>query len=505
MDPVPPDPTQASERPRLEAVARLGRVLAAAGPLDDLLARVVRHFGELAGAGWTCLYLHDPSFAGYRLRAGGPAVPGPASAPPSAFSDAAAASLFERGPEARTDADLVKGLGPCRALPLFTEGAPAGFLLFEKSGTEPLGEEAREFLETLAAQIALALRHAVLLDETARMAEELAVLNEISRLFTRGGEAPEAVLEAVWGKLRPVLDLDWGLLVALRQGQDDRRLGSEDVDDSDLQRIRRWCALLLDEKDRGRELRKGEVLLLDADEVERSYPSEFRPTPGPGGGSFGLVPAFCDEDLAAILLVRAAGGRSRLQAHRRLLQHVSPALSSALQKWGDQRKLERLATTDGLTGLYNHRYFHERLQQEYLRAYRLQGRVGLLLLDVDHFKRVNDAFGHLYGDRVLARIGEVLRVGVRDIDIVARYGGEEFAVILPDANGAETAAVGERVRLAVEQTVALGLDAGVRRLTVSAGAASYPESAGSEKELVEAADRALYQAKHAGRNRVCPG
>ncbi len=73
--------------------------------------------------------------------------------------------------------------------------------------------------------------------------------------------------------------------------------------------------------------------------------------------------------------MRAAGGWSRLQAHRRLLQHVSPTLSSALQKWGDQRKLERLATTDGLTGLYNHRYFHERLQQEYLRAYRLQGRV----------------------------------------------------------------------------------------------------------------------------------
>ncbi len=488
-------------RSRLEAVARLGRRLAAAGTLEDLLAVVVRDFGELAGATWTCVYLHDARSGCYRLRAGRPPAEGE---PPAVIPDAAVAHLWKGGADAPRGVERATGLANSHAVPIFTEGAPAGLLVFGGlPAGAPLAEEAREFLGVLAAQIALALRHAFLLDETASMVEELAVLHEVSRLFTRSGEPPGAVLEAAWARLRSFLELAWGLLVPLKPGTDEQRLGEAPAEGPDVQRVRRWCGLLLEEKDRGPQLMRGEVLLLDADEVERAYPAEFSPPRGTGGGSFALVPAFYDEELAALLLVRAATARASLQLHRRLLQQLSPMLSAALQKWGDHGKLERLATTDGLTGLYNHRYFHERLQQEYLRAYRLQGRVGLLLLDVDHFKGVNDAFGHLYGDRVLGRIAEVLRVGVRDIDIVARYGGEEFGVILPDAGCEETSAIGERVRLAVEQMVALGLDRNVPRLTVSVGAASYPESAASEKDLVETADRALYRAKREGRNRVC--
>ena len=185
-----------------------------------------------------------------------------------------------------------------------------------------------------------------------------------------------------------------------------------------------------------------------------------------------------------------------------MLQHLGPTVSSALQKGRDHGKLERLATTDGLTGLYNHRYFHDRLQQEYLRAYRLKDRVALLLFDVDHFKHVNDAFGHVYGDEVLVRFADVLRSGVREIDIPARYGGEEFAVILPQTGCDEAFAVAERIRVAVEQALSLRHAGPARRLTVSVGVAAYPDTAATKEKLVEAADRGLYHAKRAGRNRV---
>jgi diguanylate cyclase (GGDEF)-like protein len=489
----------------LHAIGQVGRTLATVATLEGLLLQVVDYFTEIAGVRWTCVYLREPRTECYRLREGKLVLPEPGWSPPPSLTEASV-SAFWGGPVCHPRAVPAEafggGAGRRYLLPLFTEGAPTGFLLFgEKlAGGEILPDE-REFLTTLATQAAVAMRHALLLDETAGMVEELTVLNEVSRLFTRGNETFSAGLDAMWARLQPFLDLEWGMLVPLRDGSEETPLGDPALDEADRQRIQRWCALLLAERDRGAQLRRGEVVLLDADEVESSYPSEFRPPEGLGR-TFALVPAFYDEDLEAILLVRAAGSRARLQGHRRLLQHLSPTISSALQKWRDRLKLERLATTDGLTGLYNHRYFHERLQQEYLRAYRLKDRLGLLFVDVDHFKAINDAFGHLYGDQVLARVAEVLRLGVREIDIAARYGGEEFAIILPGASSDEAAAVGERARFAVEQMLPLRLERRIQRLTVSVGAASYPETAATEEQLVDGADRALYAAKHAGRNRV---
>lgn len=161
------------------------------------------------------------------------------------------------------------------------------------------------------------------------------------------------------------------------------------------------------------------------------------------------------------------------------------------------RELCDLATTDGLTGLKNHRAFQERLAAEYETAERHQTPLSLLLLDVDHFKQFNDTFGHPAGDAVLKQVARLLERTMRDCDLVARYGGEEFVVILPQTDQAGALRAAERCRLAVS-----GSDWSLRPVTASFGAATLSLNCGGSDALIAAADRALYAAKANGRNQV---
>jgi diguanylate cyclase (GGDEF)-like protein len=163
-------------------------------------------------------------------------------------------------------------------------------------------------------------------------------------------------------------------------------------------------------------------------------------------------------------------------------------------------RLETLAVTDGLTGLYNHRRFHEALGRETLRSIRNGRRFSVLFLDVDHFKRFNDAMGHPAGDELLRQLAALLTRELRSSDLVARYGGEEFAAILPDTEKHVALEVAERVRSAVE--LELNDTALTPYVTISIGEATYGSDGDTPRELLAAADRALYLAKHTGRNRV---
>jgi diguanylate cyclase (GGDEF)-like protein len=167
------------------------------------------------------------------------------------------------------------------------------------------------------------------------------------------------------------------------------------------------------------------------------------------------------------------------------------------------RRLEQLAITDGLTGLYNHRYFHERLQSEVERSHRNGHPLSLLMIDVDHFKHYNDRNGHPAGDSVLRGVAAILGDGRRLNDLVARYGGEEFTVLLVDTPGAAAAGLAETLRRRVEeQRFEHAGDQPGGALTISLGVATCPDHAKTAPDLLQAADTALYKAKNAGRNRV---
>jgi diguanylate cyclase (GGDEF)-like protein len=174
-----------------------------------------------------------------------------------------------------------------------------------------------------------------------------------------------------------------------------------------------------------------------------------------------------------------------------------------IARWREQEaRLRELSTVDGLTKVANRRHFMELFQQELERAERHETRLACVMIDLDHFKQINDRFGHLAGDQVLVAVAGVLRDRSRKADVVARYGGEEFALLLPETDAAGARLVAERYRQAIEQAP-IPRDEGALKVTASIGVACYPSGATLRiDDLLREADAALYRAKRAGRNRV---
>ncbi|UCD87088.1 MAG: diguanylate cyclase [Desulfobacterales bacterium] len=186
---------------------------------------------------------------------------------------------------------------------------------------------------------------------------------------------------------------------------------------------------------------------------------------------------------------------ARVNIHLRLRE-----LYEAVQE--QNRQLQEMANRDGLTGLYNHRYFHEKLSQDFLRAKRYHEYLSCILFDIDHFKKFNDTYGHQTGDVVLRALASVIQRSTRESDLAARYGGEEFAIVLYHTDGQAAYEAAERFRQEVESNEVED-NGKVLRVTISLGIATFPhEKIHDSKELIEYADQALYKAKENGRNRV---
>jgi diguanylate cyclase (GGDEF)-like protein len=188
----------------------------------------------------------------------------------------------------------------------------------------------------------------------------------------------------------------------------------------------------------------------------------------------------------------------------KILELLAAAAAVALQNAHLYQETQRLATTDALTGLSNYRHFHELLELEVQRARRMEYPVGLILMDLDHFKQVNDQHGHPIGDFALRQVAEQVRHRLRRTDVVARVGGEEFAAILPGDGLAEVGIVAEKLRDAVEALppVTGGMSSESTPLTLSLGGTSLAPDVVDAELLKSYADQALYQAKRNGRNQV---
>jgi diguanylate cyclase (GGDEF)-like protein len=190
---------------------------------------------------------------------------------------------------------------------------------------------------------------------------------------------------------------------------------------------------------------------------------------------------------------------------REMLGVIANQVAISIQNGRMYQVLEEQATTDGLTGLVNHRTFQERFSAMLGRADRHKFKVSLILTDIDHFKKINDGHGHPTGDQVLRRVAGILKASARKIDIVARYGGEEFAIVLEGTDRAGARQLAERIRHEVAQQ-SFDSPKGSFAATLSLGVSVYPDDGRAKQEVIALADQALYAAKHGGRNRtVCHG
>jgi len=223
------------------------------------------------------------------------------------------------------------------------------------------------------------------------------------------------------------------------------------------------------------------------------------PKPGePVVSSFLSMPLVVQGEMIGVINLSHSKPRAFDEENLRILGLVGGVLCSALERARTQRELKRQAVCDRLTGLYNRRHFQDRLVAEMERARRHYQTFSLLLVDVDALEQFNRRYGQPAGDRVLVEITKVLQRWGRGSDLLARYGGEEFAVLMPHTSAAEAAVAAERLRQCVE----LHTFPQKRRITVSLGAASFPEDAVSDLDLLAKAEQALHMAKKDGRNRA---
>jgi two-component system cell cycle response regulator len=223
-----------------------------------------------------------------------------------------------------------------------------------------------------------------------------------------------------------------------------------------------------------------------------------------------VVPViFRDEVIGTLMLSTTKADQSFRKREIRLFTALANASANALYNAflyehldRERTRLEKLAITDYLTGIYNVRYFYNRLEEEFSRAGRYRFPLSCIMFDIDRYKKINDTFGHRIGDIVLREFAQLVRSHARKSDIFARYGGEEFIMLLPQTEREGAVTEAERIRNAVLEHSFHAREANIR-ITVSAGVASLPNSTiNNYDELIHCADTALYEAKKKGRNTV---
>lgn len=217
-------------------------------------------------------------------------------------------------------------------------------------------------------------------------------------------------------------------------------------------------------------------------------------------GSMLILPLLYERELLGLLLFLSEKIKSLSSYQIDLLKILGNQASTALANARLYERIEKMAITDGLTGLFNHRYFQERLSSEFSRLGRLSMDLSILLIDIDYFKKINDTYGHPMGDEILKAVAATIRKTIRDIDIPARYGGEEFALLLPGTDSDGAVKMAERLRYSILKQ-RFPFEKGEITVTVSIGISTAPADAKTKEELIKKADDALYQAKGKGRNR----
>ena len=341
-------------------------------------------------------------------------------------------------------------------------------------GEDEIGQVARSYNETLAAITDL---HVLRIEDAASIASMQRELALKAELEARVREL--TLLFELGRTLGATLDLD-ELLRAMAS-----KVGST-LGASELQ------VLLVDEATGERVVR---AVYGPEDAIgTRLAPGQVRP-------GWVEVPMARGEEAAGAIALRPGAGALGM-GEQRLLESIAAQAAMAVANARLHQKMVRLSQTDALTGAHNRRSLFARLEDELERSVRFEHATAVALVDVDHFRRYNDAFGHAAGDAVLRRVSAVLGAAARRVDLVARYGGEEFAVVLARADRSAALAAAEKLRAAVTAAKLPHPGAGAGQVTISVGVAVYPDDARDLGGLIDCADAALYAAKRAGRDAV---
>jgi len=399
--------------------------------------------------------------------------------------------------------------------PLVVKGRAIGTLTLDNVTTYGAFDEGDlELLCAFANQAAIAIENARLYSQAQRRLKELSLLYEVAMAGTLALDLEDALQRIAKALHRNPPFENLGILLLDEATGELKMKAAVGFDPQATERL----GLRLGRGVTGWVAQTGQPALVP--DVSRD-PRYKRCTPGMRSEL--CVPIRIGDKVIGVINTESPRPNAFSEEDLKLLTTLAGQVATIIESARLFEETQRLAVTDGLTGLYNRRRFYELLEEEIVQAGR-KGVLSLIMLDIDDFKAYNDTYGHLAGDALLRELAQLFREGIRQGDIVARYGGEEFAVILPGTGKEEATALAERIRVQVEEhrfEGEEGMPAGEPprkrggqsssslspphaggKITVSLGVATYPQDAREPEALVNAADVALYEAKKR-RNRVC--
>jgi len=388
-----------------------------------------------------------------------------------------------------------RGVRSFLSAPVMDGDALMGVLAVDSQEPEAYDGEDKGIMEGFARNVAYLVKNSRRLHATTRHANAISVLHDVSKAISASIELSD-IMDRLAAFSERIIKYDYMTIwftspdatavLKFARGYEGAHEESEPVPYE-----RTFIGYVVE---------NGSVSFGDYEESKERMP--FFPLPALKGRcrSFIGFPLKDNDDVQGVVTFGAKNSYAISPYQQHSLEVITRQVSAAITNARLHHAIKRLATTDGLTGLINHRHFQERADEAFARAMRYPEPVSVLLFDIDHFKNVNDTFGHPVGDAVLKKVAELLRQAARDVDLPARYGGEEFTVLMPNTEEAGALKMAERIRKTIEKTRFVFEDQ-VVPVTISVGTASYPVDGTDKKTIIANADQALYNSKKTGRNR----
>ncbi|HYN15081.1 MAG TPA: diguanylate cyclase [Terriglobales bacterium] len=395
-------------------------------------------------------------------------------------------------PDVGQDPRYIRPLATTRsevAIPLMVREEVAGVLDCQSDQLDFFDQETLELLRLFSTQASIALANARLYSLEQRRRAQLEAINAIAKQTTAVLEIGELLKQVC----SLILESFGGDHASVLLFEDDRLV------------LRAHQGRLTPLFKIGDELPAGEGLFARAiDSRKAVVENDVGQVPGYLPGFRETVSAVCLPlvsfgQVLGVLVLESASRDAFAPADVNALESVTDICATAIQNARYFDRVRQLAYLDGVTGIFNRRYFELRIAEEIARSSRHGLTFSVIMVDIDHFKQLNDEFGHLLGDEVLRQVSAILSQQLRKSDVLSRYGGEEFAIITPETGLESALAVSDKLRRVVESWHFPGV---ARPVTISAGVAEYPVQGGTRDQLVKSADEALYAAKQSGRNRV---
>ena len=379
-------------------------------------------------------------------------------------------------------------------VPMRYDEATVGVITLSKLGLDQFDEDDLRLLTILADQAATAVESARLLARSQDLASELRRLLDMSAELSESLD-PRQVADLMASHLASAMSVDecaisyWdrplGRLESLGYFPADRLAEMQPFFD------------LAGYPETVRVLEAQETVIIDAEDPSAD-PNETILLVEAGNRMVAMLPLVAKGHAIGLVELFSKATVRWDEHHLALARSMANEAAMALENARLYEDARKLADRDPLTGYYNHRFLHERLGEEVIRAQRARRPLSVLMLDLDDFKLVNDTFGHLFGDRVLTWTAELIRSTLRGSDVPARYGGDEFAIILPETDGGEAARAAERILDAFRERAFVGEQRGPVPIGASIGVATFPADGRTATDLIAAADRALYHVKREG-------